>query len=122
MAPYNDLAAVQERLDRPADSARKWEQYLVAHPKGRWLGRALWRLAESAEAAGRADEALALRRRLVVEAPAAPEAPHLSLGSRRFLGIFLRFHLDTPPAPRRLAFELLESDPASFGAVKGESR
>ena len=55
-------------------------------------------------------------------APAAPDVAHLSLGSRRFLGIFLRFHLDTPPAPRRLAFELLESDPASFGAVKGESR
>ena len=49
-------------------------------------------------------------------------APHLSLGSRRFLGIFIRFHLDTPPAPRRLAFELLETSPASVGAAKGDSR
>ncbi len=55
-------------------------------------------------------------------APVEPDAPHLSLGSRRFLGIFMRFHLDTPPAPRRLAFELLETIPASFGAAKGESR
>jgi len=47
---------------------------------------------------------------------------HLSLGSRRFLGIFIRFHLDTPPAPRRLAFELLETSPASVGAAKGDSR
>jgi DNA repair protein RecO (recombination protein O) len=47
-------------------------------------------------------------------------APHLSLGSRRFLGIFMRFHLDLPSAPRRLAFELLETDPASMGRAKGE--
>ena len=50
--------------------------------------------------------------------PALP--PHLSLGSRRFLGIFIRFHLDTPAAPRRLAFELLETCPASFGIPKGD--
>lgn len=49
-----------------------------------------------------------------------PTAPHLSLGSRRFLGIFIRFHLDLPSAPRRLAFELLETDPASMGRAKGE--
>jgi DNA repair protein RecO len=54
-------------------------------------------------------------------APADPH-PHLSLGSRRFLGIFMRFHLDTPPAPRRLAFELLETDPAAIGTAKGEPR
>lgn len=56
--------------------------------------------------------------------PCAPPheetAPHLSLGSRRFLGIFIRFHLDLPSAPRRLAFELLETDPASMGRAKGE--
>ncbi|MFZ4394048.1 MAG: DNA repair protein RecO [Kiritimatiellia bacterium] len=55
------------------------------------------------------------------ESPAPPPPPHLSLGSRRFLGIFMRFHLDTPPAPRRLAFELLETDPATFGIAQGES-
>ena len=42
-------------------------------------------------------------------------ASHLSLGSRRFLGIFIRFHLETPSAPRRLAFELLKTDPATLG-------
>lgn len=50
---------------------------------------------------------------------AVPVPAHLSLGSRRFLGIFMRFHLDTPPAPRRLAFELLETIPATFGVAKG---
>ncbi|MEI8243221.1 MAG: DNA repair protein RecO [bacterium] len=55
-------------------------------------------------------------------APTAPDSAHLSLGSRRFLGIFLRFHLDTPPAPRRLAFDLLETVPATFGAFLGDSR
>ena len=50
--------------------------------------------------------------------PAQP--PHLSLGSRRFLGIFMRFHLDTPAAPRRLAFELLETCPATLGLAKGD--
>ena len=52
----------------------------------------------------------------------SPDNTHLSLGSRRFLGIFMRCHLDTPPAPRRLAFELLESVPASLGDAKGELR
>ena len=56
-------------------------------------------------------------------APHPVQVPsHLSLGSRRFLGIFMRFHLDMPPAPRRLAFELLETDPATFGVAQGESR
>jgi len=58
--------------------------------------------------------------RLSVDHPAPTDPLHLSLGSRRFLGIFIRFHLDTPPAPRRLAFELLETVPASFGVAKGE--
>lgn len=39
---------------------------------------------------------------------------HLLLGSRRLLGIFMRFHLDVPATPRRLAFELLETDPAQW--------
>jgi DNA repair protein RecO (recombination protein O) len=51
-----------------------------------------------------------------------PLAPHLSLGLWRFLGIFIRSHLDTPPGPRRLALELLETDPARFGgATTGDS-
>ena len=53
--------------------------------------------------------------------PPRPDSPHLSLGSRRFLGIFMRFHLDTPPAPRRLAFELLETVPSSFGTALGDA-
>ena len=59
--------------------------------------------------------------RLEPDRPCATNETHLSLGSRRFLGIFMRFHLDTPPAPRRLAFELLETVPALFGGAKGES-
>jgi len=54
-------------------------------------------------------------------APAASDAAHLSLGSQRFLGIFMQFHLDTPSAPRRLAFELLQTVPAAFGAATGDS-
>ena len=62
-------------------------------------------------------------RGLAGQAPeAAPTTPHLSLGSRRFLGIFMRCHLETPPAPRRLAFELLETAPATLGAATGEAR
>lgn len=49
-------------------------------------------------------------------------ADDLSLGSRRFLGIFMRFHLDIPAAPRRLAFELLETVPASLAEIRGERK
>ncbi len=68
--------------------------------------------------------------RLSQEHPSAPPppartpplAPHLSLGLRRFLGIFIHSHLETPPAPRRLALELLETDPALlWGAKTGDS-
>ena len=51
----------------------------------------------------------------IADASPGDAAPHLSLGSRRFLGIFIRFHLETPSAPRRLAFELLKTDPANLG-------
>jgi DNA repair protein RecO (recombination protein O) len=49
---------------------------------------------------------------------APPLAPHLSLGLIRFLGIFMRTHLEVPPAPRRLALELLEHTPALRTSVR----
>lgn len=58
-----------------------------------------------------------------VAASGLPEpVQHLSLGLRRFLGIFLRFHLDVPAAPRRLAFELLNAAPAAWTGARGEMR
>jgi len=48
------------------------------------------------------------------------DAPEVSLGPGRFLGIFLSFHLDIPATPRRLAFELLETAPASLLGARGE--
>ena len=52
---------------------------------------------------------------------ASDDAPQVSLGARRFLGIFMGFHLETPATPRRLAFELLETAPAGPGGAKGRS-
>jgi DNA repair protein RecO (recombination protein O) len=37
--------------------------------------------------------------------------PHLALGIRRFLGMFMRYHLDITPSSRRVLFELLEAEP-----------
>ncbi|MDD4103201.1 MAG: DNA repair protein RecO [Kiritimatiellae bacterium] len=37
--------------------------------------------------------------------------PHLLLGLSRFLGMFITFHLEVPPAVRRVAFELLDKNP-----------
>ncbi|MDD4103257.1 MAG: DNA repair protein RecO [Kiritimatiellae bacterium] len=38
--------------------------------------------------------------------------PHLLLGLSRFLGMFITFHLEVPSAVRRVAFELLDKNPA----------
>jgi len=37
--------------------------------------------------------------------------PNLLLGLSRFLGMFITFHLEVPPAVRRVAFELLDKNP-----------
>ena len=71
-------------------------------------------------------DAVAHLQRLEATLSATPPAdlpkidPHLSLGARRFLGIFLQFHLDIPAAPRRLAFELIGATPALFRGTQGE--
>jgi len=61
---------------------------------------------------------------LAGDAPAPPpdagQADHLFLGSRRLLGVFMQLHLDVSPVPRRLAFELLETVPATWGWRQGE--
>ncbi len=38
--------------------------------------------------------------------------PHLLLGLSRFLGMFIAFHLEVPPAVRRVTFEMLDKTPA----------
>lgn len=55
-----------------------------------------------------------------------PHSGALALGIRRFLGLFIRYHLDLPPAARRVAFDLLDepsterkpnpNDPVAKGA------
>ena len=71
-----DLAALlQSDLHRPEAAAAAWRTYAEAHPRGRYLSRALWELSRIAEDAGRLDEALATWQRLMAEAPASEEAP-----------------------------------------------
>ena len=112
------------------------ECHTPAHPWLRFaLGSGRARCAHVAPASTAGEPIVTLHRDVVghlqhlqfgtspTKAPSPPlsDVPNVSLGSRRFLGIFMRFHLDTPPAPRRLAFELLEITPALFGVAKGES-
>ena len=72
-------------------------------------------LCAHASAAAVAEPAITLHRDVVtaldgISAETAPQFPHsgnLALGIRRFLGMFIRYHLDLYPAARRVAFELL---------------
>ncbi len=43
--------------------------------------------------------------------------PHLLLGLSRFLGMFITFHLEVPPAVRRVTFELLDKNPTRQNAL-----
>jgi Tfp pilus assembly protein PilF len=71
-----DLAALlQADLHRPEAAAAAWRRYLEAHPRGRYVSRALWELSRIAEDAGRTEEALEACRRLVLESPGSEEAP-----------------------------------------------
>lgn len=55
-------------------------------------------------------------------AQAARMPPNLALGIRRFLGIFMRYHLDIAPSSRQVLFELLDAEPNRWSAeTKGNS-
>ena len=45
-----------------------------------------------------------------------PHSGDIALGIRRFLGLFIRYHLDLPPAARQVAFDLI-AEPHASGAT-----
>lgn len=44
-------------------------------------------------------------------------SPNLVFGLSRFLGMFILFHLDVPPAVRRVALEMIDTTPAQKSAL-----
>jgi len=96
----------------------------ACHTPGRdWLRFSLASgrlLCAHASAAAAREPAVTLHRGVVaalaahLSPEAAPHLPHsgnLALGIRRFLGMFISYHLDLLPAARRVAFDLLAEPP-----------